>query len=183
MNPMYDFSNPRNPPAEAKAAPPPKKEPKPSTHKPRRRPPKAVLVGGLGAFVLVVGGGAFAYSRSQDKMSGPDRRFCASSLELAQILTALGAPEVGPLPDSVRPEAINRVLTATGAKLGGLEESAPSEIRADVKQVLADLRAAAAGDVTRTRSPGFVSAETRIASFQKAPNGCLPAGSAPSDFG
>ena len=175
MNPMYDFSTPRKPAAPAPA-------PKRPTRK-GRQPSKAVLIGGLVATVLVIGGGALASSRSQNEVSAPDPAFCATSLELAQRLTALGAPEVGPLPDSVRPEAVNGVLTTMGARLDGLEESAPSKIRADVKQLLADLRAAAGGDVTRARSPGFVSAETRIASFQQAPNGCRPAGSDPFGFG
>jgi len=175
MNPEFDFSNPRKP------APAP--APKRPTKGPGRRPSTAVLIGGLVAVFLVIGGGALAYSRSQDEMSAPDPAFCATSVELAQRLTDLGAPEVGPLPDSVRPEAINGVLTTMGARLDGLEGSAPSEIRADVKQLLADLGAAAAGDPTAARSPGFVSAETRIASFQQAPNGCRPAGSEPYGFG
>lgn len=177
MNPMYDFSKPRD---SAPAAAP---EPKPLAKKPGRRPSKAVLIGGLVAVVLVIGGGALAYSRSQNETSALDPKFCAASLELAQRLTTLGAPEVGTIPDSVRPEAIKGVLTTMGARLDRLERSAPSGVLADVMRVLTDLRAAAAGDVTGVRSPGFVSAETRIAHFQQAPNGCQPAGSAPYGFG
>lgn len=176
MNPMYDFSTPRK---AAASAPPPKRPNK----KPGRRPSKAVLIGGLVAAVLVVGGGAFAYSRSQNGVSGPDPTFCATSVELAQRLTALGAPEVGPIPDPVRPEAIKELLTTMGARLDGLGRSAPSEIRADVTRLLTDLRAAVAGDLTGARSPGFASARIRIASFQQSPDGCQPAGSEPFGFG
>lgn len=169
MNPMQDFSTPRAP---APAPAPPLKR--------RRRPSRAVIIA---AAVLVVGGGALAFAMAArtTKVTSTDPRFCEISLQLSQALSDASVPAVGPIPPSVRPESVGKALAAVGGSLDEFERVAPSKVRADVKRVVADLRAAAAGDTRGVGSAAFTSAEERIARVQQPPNGCPPVGSGAGD--
>jgi len=166
MEPSRDFSKPRT------TAPPP-------TGDNRRRPSKAVLVAAALA-VLAVGGAALAYSLvdKESKVSFPSSRFCEISPRFSQALVDAGVPPFGAIPESVPPTSIKKALDDLGGLVDELEAEAPPKIRNDVKRVIADLRAAAAGATNRVRATGFVEAEKRISVLQQGPLGCPQVGSA-----
>lgn len=172
MNPTYDYSKPK--PAAPPAAPPPTT---------RRRPPKGLLAA-LAVAVLVLGGAVVAVSRSGGKPQAtvPDARFCRLSAQLVEALGRAGVPSIGPVPESVGPEAIKQALDGMGGTLAELQATAPPRVRGDVERVVASLREAAAGKPAASRSAAFTTAEKRIALAQQPPTACpVTAGQASGD--
>lgn len=164
MKPSYDFSKPKAPavtPTGPLAA--------------RRRPPRVALIAGA-AGLLCAAALAFVLTRPDGEPSMLDARFCQVSLELGESLAAAGVPTVGPVPDSVAPQVFAGVVSGMGDRLDELDRRAPARIRADVKRVNADLRAAVIGDLAGVRSAGFAEAELRISQLTQPPRCPAPRG-------
>jgi len=128
------------------------------------------------AAVLIVGGGAFLFSRSRtnDAPSATERaerqRSCAPLLAFAssldEVTISLSAPTA-----TIAPDAVDKLL----AKAGGAEalaDSAPAKARDDVRGLVGSLRAAPA-DSAAVRSPDFDRMRQRLGGYLADPaNGC-----------
>jgi hypothetical protein len=121
--------------------------------------------------VLVVAGLLlYRWVRDDGPADAPGNpRYCGLSAQLVQELAAVGVPAAGPVPPSLRPEDVRKVLAQLGAKLDELGEAAPPAARRDVKTVVVALKQGGAGDLSGMRSPGFLSAEQSITGLLRTP--------------
>ena len=115
---------------------------------------------------------AYVRFTERERIAVSSPAFCQGSLQLTQLLTGLGAPGLGRVPDSTTAAAVKQVVVSMGATLDGFEASAPSSVRGDVRGVVSALRAAANGDISAVRSSEFERAGTRISDARQALSGC-----------
>lgn len=144
----------------------------------RRQRWKAPLIGLAG--VVMAGSGAVLYSGSKDKTTEPvDPQFCVASFQFLDAFRLAGVPPVGAVPESVTAASIAKALQELGASVDEYQRLAPSKVRSDIRQVVQDLRAAAAEDMAGLRSSRFADAQKRIAVFRETTEACEVGGSRP----
>lgn len=128
--------------------------------------------------VVVLGVGALIYARFTD--DGPSRTEVAERQESCDALqtfnSLLADPRISPpTPEApVRPEAVTEAVTALG-DLDSFAASSPTGVRADVRTLVAALRAQPPDVAAALRAPTFVEARKRLQGFLNDPkNVCTP---------
>lgn len=130
-----------------------------------------MIIGGL-VGLLLVGGGYLASSRndgvSPSQLASRAANFCATSARFKEALGAAGVPVGDSIPQSLGSEPFKAVLDRVGVQFDELGPSAPSTIRADVKRVVADFKAASAGNVSGVRTSALTDALKRVIEYYDA---------------
>lgn len=158
---MHDFSQigvPKAPPATRPSARPPR------FGIDRRRSIVTVVV--VVVVVAALAAAVYALTIGRGSSGGSaDPRYCRLSTQLDSYLAGAGMSPTNPVPASIGPDSVKRVLTQMGDQIGQLAAVAPAKVRPDVGTVVTALRQAAAGRMELLRAPGFVKAQRSLARF------------------